>query len=1753
MSPPPVPLGELLAFLRDRGYPIGVDDHVRVGRLVARSSIWRLDELKVALRSVLARDPGSSAELDEAFAIFFSGRPGVAPPVEDPDAGSRVLAGIGIAAVVIAIVAATILGWRRLGPIAVDGPIAGVSPSGDGPAATAAGSGDGAAGTPVAGDGGDRPGDGGDRPPDGGERPTPPPRPPVPEGPRAFVGPIIRDVPRRPELVEPTPPPPPIDWQGALAIALLVTGLGGLIGALGIRRRVRLRRAAFAPGPFLYRRPRPRRSETFFDRATIEDGAAFLTWQASEATSTEIDVDRTVARTVAAGGFPSVELAPPPSAPEYAILEDVAAGATPWRPIYDELFERLRAQGVRLSRYTFEDVPSVVVSTETGRTIALEDIDEYHDALLIVGDGDGGWDPFEERTADWVRTLQGFPRRLWLHPRPPTRWSHGARAIARTTPMEHGTVAALSALQVDADRPPPPDPAYPATIHLAPASDVAVNALRAHLGEDGYRLLRLVAVAGDPDAEIALWLAERCAIELADTDRLRLVSLELFAEGRWPDGLQKRLAAEAHRDEPALEDQTQRAVLELVEGSEPPTGSAAHLRWRLERATLKGARNDERAFADLQRLVASPLHHEATLALDGLGASNWVGGAAAGLARGGAVAIVLGAAILLGAPAWIAERLEPFGRPVDPHGREALVGSAACARCHGLEQPVPGPPSLQEHRAWNEGGEGSHRRAWASLRSDAGRELTSLLAKLEGRVDATTRCQPCHGVPLAAEGWFAMPVPGEAAAIIAPDFQGLRAPEEKRLAAIRDEGVGCEACHGLAAEWISAHADRGWTAQQTPELLHRKFGMRSLRDPGTWVDACARCHLAVDTNLLAAGHPGLDAFEVVSASEQISHWRDFEAETPHFGARLWMAGQAAAFRAAAGWLIDELETGKPRRAEKPRVELLRRWTLFRRIATMIDPAARDRLDAILAKPILMTAEEGFEAFRIVERFVEEVPWIPLRRQDVELLLLAIAQDETARGRAPRETLQALDSLWSSLWSTTAPAPDLEITGAVSFETDARRFKGRYWARVVLTAQYEDPGGEWREARGSLETEQGAVALYDADAPRERRLKGLQEFRGLIVVPRPGSGRLARLPPRHDEGDPKGIRTRRAVRVRFEAELVTRFSDDTELRTGTSDPTVRKLDPAEIMTLEWDPVIVEFPPPDAGRVGGRAKLTTELRFVDTVQAMERVARSLAAIPPEALPTPEAIEAISREIESVVRRRREPTEDDEPAFVGSRACAGSDCHGRPQPRAARPPLDEHLRWTAIDPETGRARNRHFAAARRLIDDPRSAKIMTGINEPAGTNEAAYESGRCLSCHSTSANDHRPAALESGLQADGFDLHEGVGCEACHGPASEWLGSHVSKSLEPGRGDRLDDVNVWASRCGRCHASVPVDLVDAGHSVAPMFELVELSARNSHWRAPGEREGTFELALWIAGQVTATKLIASEIARSLSRARDIDPIRARIDHDVRRLDAHVSLLGALTYAGASDLTEQVRELREALPSQSLADLSLLADRVAEVAEKLRDPAGSPPADEDEEALQALIGGLARAATASTSRELAELLARSVIVFAAALGDEATEAAARRLVERTTTESHRFDADSFARDVRPIESRYGAAFEVLLRARIDGNEAAAIASLRTLQTAQTLFREADTEKDGEHDFGTLQELTEVGFIDSVLGSGRKSGYRFAVLLMKDSEFEWSATAAPIHLGVTGTRSFFIDETGVIRWSADGPAGSDDPPVERK
>ncbi len=129
------------------------------------------------------------------------------------------------------------------------------------------------------------------------------------------------------------------------------------------------------------------------------------------------------------------------------------------------------------------------------------------------------------------------------------------------------------------------------------------------------------------------------------------------------------------------------------------------------------------------------------------------------------------------------------------------------------------------------------------------------------------------------------------------------------------EGVGCESCHGPAAQWIEPHRTDSW--KRLSEQAKAAKGMTPTRSLPSRASLCTGCHvggLAGDVNhdLIAAGHPRL-SFELTTYLEAIpAHWDTLaeRRDRPSFEAEAWAFGQVATVQDALGLLVRRANAAK---------------------------------------------------------------------------------------------------------------------------------------------------------------------------------------------------------------------------------------------------------------------------------------------------------------------------------------------------------------------------------------------------------------------------------------------------------------------------------------------------------------------------------------------------------------------------------------------------------------------------------------------------------------------------------------------------------------------------------------------------------------------------------------------------------------------------------------------------------------------------
>ena len=211
-----------------------------------------------------------------------------------------------------------------------------------------------------------------------------------------------------------------------------------------------------------------------------------------------------------------------------------------------------------------------------------------------------------------------------------------------------------------------------------------------------------------------------------------------------------------------------------------------------------------------------------------------------------------------------------------------------------------------------------------------------------------------------------------------------------------------------------------------------------------------------------------------------------------------------------------------------------------------------------------------------------------------------------------------------------------------------------------------------------------------------------------------------------------------------------------------------------------------------------------------------------------------------------------EDGVHKHMGVATCAASQCHGSAIPRDATGVLqNEYVTWTQADPHS---------KAYEVLSNEQSRRIAArlGIGR-------AREAKICLDCHA----DNVPADK----RGEKFQLSDGVGCEACHGGAENWLSTHYNAPAVS-HADNLaaglypaENPVARAELCLSCHLGTRDKfathrIMAAGHprlafELDTFTELWRTLGRQPHYRLDADYQERKET--WSHGYTWAVGLLA------------------------------------------------------------------------------------------------------------------------------------------------------------------------------------------------------------------------------------------------------------------------------------------------------
>ncbi len=347
-------------------------------------------------------------------------------------------------------------------------------------------------------------------------------------------------------------------------------------------------------------------------------------------------------------------------------------------------------------------------------------------------------------------------------------------------------------------------------------------------------------------------------------------------------------------------------------------------------------------------------------------------------------------------------------------GSPKYMGTFTCAssKCHGDPKGRAEYPKLNEYTVWSQGGK--HFKSFATLTNESlksGKSPSKIAKNLNiAQPETSDRCLACHALNVKAE------------------LRGTRF----NIA----EGVQCESCHGPSEKWLEGHRKKDWKHQQSVQV-----GMYDTMNLLLRADKCVSCHLAIDADMVAAGHPDLFAFELNTFSVSMpTHWQDRGGS---FGTREWAVGQTVALREAmkqlaqraSGNADEKLLTSAWLRARGHAV-------VVRHALAVAAPDAQKSLDQRMAALSETAGKGGAERPKIaagaseIAKAMEQVAPVVAKKEfgksGTQALMQSISADADAIAasgvRGAQQAAMALDRLTNAVAKESGQKTDKELGG-----------------------------------------------------------------------------------------------------------------------------------------------------------------------------------------------------------------------------------------------------------------------------------------------------------------------------------------------------------------------------------------------------------------------------------------------------------------------------------------------------------------------------------------------------------------------------------------------------------------------------------------------------------------------------------------------------------------------------------------------------
>ena len=326
-----------------------------------------------------------------------------------------------------------------------------------------------------------------------------------------------------------------------------------------------------------------------------------------------LDVEATVNATIERLGFPDFRHKSDSRVPEYLVLIDRASFRDHQAQFFEELTQALEHEGVFVVRYFFDGDPRVCRDETGAGVVQLAELQNKLSGhrLLIFGNGEKLLDPISGRLEGWTAIFNHWQDRALLTVENPLRWGLKEIALAQSFIVLPATLDGLLALvdlfettvQSDLTLRSRARAGFEDSLTGATPEE-AIAELRSTLGEDAFQWLAACAVYTELQWNLTLFIGSLPSMPqglVTEANLLKLIRLPWFRTGAIPDELRWHLINELA---PERQRSVRAALIELLERDPAPPETFAADQYRLNLFAQRWLQSQtRRRLRELQNLI----------------------------------------------------------------------------------------------------------------------------------------------------------------------------------------------------------------------------------------------------------------------------------------------------------------------------------------------------------------------------------------------------------------------------------------------------------------------------------------------------------------------------------------------------------------------------------------------------------------------------------------------------------------------------------------------------------------------------------------------------------------------------------------------------------------------------------------------------------------------------------------------------------------------------------------------------------------------------------------------------------------------------------------------------------------------------------------------------------------------------------------------------------------------------------------------